>query len=113
MKILICGLPGSGKTTLAKSFSDLIGGIHINADEVRKKYEGYDKKNWDFSIEGRLKQAERMKMVSDGVLLSGKMPVVDFVCPTEQTRKIFESDPIKVFTIWMDTIKESKYKNTN
>lgn len=113
MKILICGLPGSGKTTLAKSFSDLIGGIHINADEVRKKYEGYNKENWDFSKQGRLKQAERMKMISDGVLLSGKMPVVDFVCPTQETRKIFESDPIKVFTIWMDTIKESKYKNTN
>ena len=54
-----------------------------------------------------------MKMISDGVLLSGKMPVVDFVCPTQETRKIYESDPIKVFTIWMDTIKESKYKNTN
>ena len=56
MKILIFGLPGSGKTTLAKPFADLIGGVHINADEVRGHYD-----DWDFSPEGRMRQAMRMR----------------------------------------------------
>ena len=49
MKILIFGLPGSGKTTLAKPFAELIGGLHLNADEVRTRYD-----DWDFSLEGRI-----------------------------------------------------------
>ena len=57
MKILIFGLPGSGKTTLAEPLAKLLGGVHINADEVRKKYEGHDMSKWDFSEQGRLKQA--------------------------------------------------------
>ena len=61
MKILIFGLPGSGKTTLAKPFAKLINGIHINADEVRKKYD-----DWDFSPEGRIRQAQRMRNLADG-----------------------------------------------
>ena len=49
MKILIFGLPGSGKSTLAKPLADLVGGVHVNADEVRLKYEGHDVSKWDFS----------------------------------------------------------------
>ena len=64
MKILIFGLPGSGKTTLAKPFAELINGVHINADAVRERY-----KDWDFSPEGRLRQAQRMRHLADGVLL--------------------------------------------
>ena len=67
MKILIFGLPGSGKTTLAKPFAKLIGGVHINADETRHKYD-----DWDFSIEGRIRQAQRMRYLADGVVLAGK-----------------------------------------
>jgi len=104
MKILIFGLPGSGKTTLAKPFADLINGVHINADEVRKKYN-----DWDFSIEGRIRQAQRMRHLADGVVLSGKVAVADFVCPTEKTRKEFGPD----YTVWMDTITASEYKDTN
>jgi len=104
LKILIFGLPGSGKTTLAKPFADLIGGVHINADKVREKYV-----DWDFTPHGRKRQALRMRHIADGVELAGKVAVADFVCPTDETRMIFQAD----FSVWMDTIKESKYKDTN
>ena len=78
MKVLIFGLPGSGKTTLARPFAELIGGVHINADEVRKQYD-----DWDFTPEGRMRQANRMKHLADGVVLAGKIAIADFVCPTE------------------------------
>jgi adenylylsulfate kinase len=104
MKILIFGLPGSGKTTLAKPFAKLINGIHINADEVRKKYD-----DWDFSPEGRIRQAQRMRNLADGVVMAGKIAVADFVCPTEKARQEFAPD----YTVWMNTIKEGRFEDTN
>jgi adenylylsulfate kinase len=104
MKILIFGLPGSGKSTLAKPFADLIGGIHINADNVRQKYD-----DWDFTPEGRMRQAQRMRHLADGVVMAGKIAVADFVCPTHAAREAFAPN----YTVWMDTITEGRYEDTN
>lgn len=104
MKILIFGLPGSGKSTLAKPFAELIGGVWINADAVRTAYN-----DWDFSVQGRMRQAQRMRHLADGVVMAGKIAVADFVCPMKESRKDFDAD----FTVWMDTIKEGRYDDTN
>ena len=104
MKILIFGLPGSGKSTLAKPFADLIGGVHLNADDVRKEYN-----DWDFTPEGRNRQASRMRYLADGVVRAGKVAIADFVCPTEEARESFDPN----YTVWMDTIKEGRFEDTN
>ena len=104
MKILIFGLPGSGKSTLAEPFAKLINGVWINADQVREQYN-----DWDFTQGGRMRQAQRMRYLSDGVVRAGGIAVADFVCPTENARREFDAD----YTVWMDTIKEGKYEDTN
>ena len=104
MKILICGLPGSGKSTLAEPFAKLINGVWINADQVREQYN-----DWDFTQGGRMRQAQRMRYLSDGGVRAGGIAVADFVCPTENARREFDAD----YTVWMDTIKEGKYEDTN
>jgi len=104
MKILIFGLPGSGKSTLAEPFANLIGGIWINADQVRERYN-----DWDFSLEGRIRQAQRMRYLADGAVMAGKIAIADFVCPTEQAREEFGAD----YNVWMDTIEEGRFEDTN
>ena len=97
--LLFSGSAGTGKTTLAKPFAKLIGGVHINADEVREKYS-----DWDFTPEGRTRQAQRMRHLADGVVMAGKIAIADFVCPTDQTRIEFDAN----FTVWMDTVQTSQ-----
>ena len=104
MKILIMGLPGSGKSTLAEPFAQLVNGVWLNADAVRKEYN-----DWDFSPEGRIRQAQRMRYLADGVVRAGRVAVADFVCPTEQARAEFAPD----YTVWMDTIKSGRFEDTN
>ena len=104
IKILVCGLPGSGKTTLAKSLAEELDAYWLNADAVRTEYNDFD-----FSEEGRMRQADRMKFLADVVVKAGQSVVADFICPTEETRKEFNAD----FTIWMDTIKEGRFDDTN
>lgn len=103
-KFLIMGLPGSGKTTLAKALSKKINAIHLNADEVRKSFN-----DWDFSKDGRLRQANRMKSISEVLINQGYNVVADFVCPTEETRSIFG----EAFVIWVNRIDKGRYKDTN
>lgn len=103
-KVLIMGLPGSGKSTLAEPFAQLVDGIWLNADQIRGEYN-----DWDFSLEGRIRQAMRMKYLADGVVRAGKIAVADFVCPTEKARIEFSAD----FVVWMDTIKAGRFEDTN
>ena len=98
------GLPGSGKTTLAKHLVPMYNAVWLNADEVRK-----DADDWDFSKEGRKRQSLRMSKLAKEARDNNRNVVADFVCPTEETRKQFGAD----YTIWMDTIKEGRFEDTN
>lgn len=101
-RILILGLPGSGKTTLANKLKEFFpNATYLNADEVRKEAD-----DWDFSDEGRVRQAQRMKDKADE---AGGMVVADFVCPTPETRAAFAPH----MTIYMDTIEQGRFEDTN
>lgn len=104
MKILVCGLPGSGKSTISQYLVECFDGVHINADAVREQYN-----DWDFSYEGRLRQAERMKHLADGVVMANRVAIADFICPTENTRKAFSPD----FIVFIDTISKGRFEDTN
>ena len=102
--ILIMGLPGSGKTTLANKLGSMINAKRLNADEVRK-----EANDWDFSEEGRIRQAKRMADFAKKLKDDGNYVVADFVCPTPEARSLFPAD----YIIWVDTIKESRFDDTN
>lgn len=104
-KILIMGLPGSGKTTLARQLAPLIKAVHWNADDVRNNIN----KDLGFTMEDRIEQARRMGWLCDNVLMAGHNVVADFVCPTPETRAAFGHCTL----IYMDTIKEGRFEDTN
>ena len=102
--ILIMGLPGAGKTTLANELAKLIKAKRLNADEIRKAA-----KDWDFSEEGRTRQAKRMADFALKLKEEGNYVIADFICPTPEARKLFPAD----YIIWVDTIKEGRFDDTN
>ena len=98
------GLPGSGKTTLAKELAFLIDATRINADEVRK-----EANDWDFSEEGRKRQSRRMADLAKKKQQEGHHVIADFICPTKEARTLFPAD----YVIWVDTIKKGRFDDTN
>ena len=104
MKILIMGLPGSGKTYLAQRLQPLLRAAWFNADKVREMAN-----DWDFSPEGRERQSLRMKSLADYESENKRIVICDFICPTSETRKMFDPDIV----IWLDTIKEGRFEDTN
>ena len=98
------GLPGAGKTTLANELAPKLNAKRLNADEVRKAAN-----DWDFSEEGRKKQAKRMSELALNLKKEGNYVVADFICPTPEARNLFPAD----YIIWVDTIKEGRFDDTN
>mgnify|MGYP000887189438 CR=1 FL=1 len=100
--ILIMGLPGSGKTTLAKHVAKEFNADWLNADKIRRKFD-----NWDFSKKGIIKQVKRMRDLAEKS--NNKYVVADFICPLPEQIKIFRPN----YIFWMDTIKRGRFQNMN
>ena len=96
------GLPGSGKTFIAKKLANLLKADWFNADLIRGKYN-----DWDFSKVGIIRQVKRMKNLAKNS--KKKFVIADFVCPLNEQIKIFKPDIL----IWMNTINKSKYPRMN
>ena len=102
--ILVMGLPGAGKTTLANEMAPMLNAKRLNADEVRKAAN-----DWDFSEEGRVRQAKRRADAALKLKNEGNDVIADFIAPTPEARKLFPAD----YKVWVDTIKEGSFEDTN
>ena len=98
------GLPGAGKTTLASKLVPLIKAKWLNNDEVRK-----EANDMDFSEEARIRQAKRMADLAGKYKQEDYCVVADFICPTPETRKLFNPD----YIVWVDTINKGRFEDTN
>ena len=129
-RILVMGLPGSGKTYFAEKLKNYLisrGDIMkinpgkilnatgipnsaiwqisvdwFNADEIRKRFN-----DWDFSKEGRIRQS--IRMFDFAIKCSGDFVICDFVAPLVEMRNNFKAD----WTIWLDTINKGRFEDTN
>lgn len=110
-KILIMGLPNSGKTTLARALREEIGGVHWNGDALRAC-------PWarplGWSVEDRWEQSRRMRWLAEETLASGVNTICDFICPRIYCRDLFKVGEPETFVIWCDRgeAKKAEYKNT-
>ena len=102
--ILVMGLPGAGKTTLANEMAPILNAKRLNADEIRKAAN-----DWDFSEEGRVRQAKRMAEAALKLKAESNYVIADFIAPTPEARSLFPAD----FKVWVDTIKKGRYEDTN
>ena len=106
MIIQIIGLPGSGKTTLATTLAERINAIHLNADYVRSTINS----DLGFNPADRIEHARRLGEMARMLAGQGLDVVVDFICPTSETRAAFGKPDV---LIWMDTIKQGRFEDTN
>jgi hypothetical protein len=104
-KILIMGLPGAGKTTLANALAPLLSAVVFNADAVRTNLS----RDLGFSLEDRIEHARRVGWMCDRVVEAGGAVIADFICPTPETRAAFGD----AFTIWVDRISSGRFEDTN
>ncbi|CCB65032.1 adenylyl-sulfate kinase [Hyphomicrobium sp. MC1] len=107
-KILIMGLPGSGKTTLASLLAPKLSAVHLNGDAVREHLN----RDLAFDLPDRIEHARRLGWLSDQITKAGHFAVVDFVCPTESTRGAFQAEK-SAFIVWVDRIRAGRFEDTN
>lgn len=107
-KVLICGRSGSGKSTFAEKLLMEINRNHpaewLNGDEIREQAE-----DWDFSLEGRHRQCERIKRIADEAVIKDIITIADFICPTKELRALYDADMV----IYMDSKPNGRYKDTD
>ena len=108
-RLLVMGLPGCGKTKFsisitAECFRKGILVTWLNADAIREQYN-----DWDFSYEGRIRQARRMRELADEENSYGRIAICDLVCPLVEMRDIIDADIV----VWMNTKQTSEYEDTN
>jgi adenylylsulfate kinase len=104
-KILVMGLPGAGKTTLATALAPLLNAVVFNADAVRSNLS----RDLGFSHEDRIEHARRMGWMCDRVVEAGGTVIADFICPTPATRAAFG----EAFVIWVDRVEAGRFEDTN
>ena len=104
-KILVMGLPGSGKSTLTRALAPMLNAVVFNNDEVRKNIN----RDLGFAMEDRIEQARRMGWLCDRVVESGGIAIADFICPTPETRAAFG----EAFTVFVDRIEAGRFEDTN
>ncbi|TWS99486.1 adenylyl-sulfate kinase [Reyranella sp. CPCC 100927] len=107
-KILIMGLPGAGKTTLATALKARLNAVLFNADEIRQNIN----RDLGFSLEDRIEHARRMGWLCDQVTTTGAYAIADFICPTPETRAAFLAGG-DAFIVWVDRIEAGRFSDTN